>query len=72
MCLNQQRVNEAPHAAYTWEIETALKKYGIEIPFPQRDLHFRSGFREPMSNFSEAVDKDSDGTDDSLLTKSAS
>lgn len=27
------------HAAYNWEIETALGKYGIEIPFPQRDLH---------------------------------
>ena len=26
-------------AAYNWELETALGKYGIEIPFPQRDLH---------------------------------
>jgi potassium-dependent mechanosensitive channel len=31
------------HADYNWAIETALKKYGIEIPFPQRDLHIRSG-----------------------------
>ncbi len=31
-------------AAYLWEIETALCKYRIEIPFPQRDLHLRSGF----------------------------
>jgi potassium-dependent mechanosensitive channel len=30
-------------AAYYWELETALNKYGIEIPFPQRDLHIRSG-----------------------------
>lgn len=30
-------------AEYNWELETALTKYGIEIPFPQRDLHFRSG-----------------------------
>ena len=30
-------------AAYYWELETALKKYRIEIPFPQRDLHIRSG-----------------------------
>lgn len=29
-------------AAYLWEIETALNKYNIEIPFPQRDLHVRS------------------------------
>ncbi len=30
-------------ADYNWAIETALSKYGIEIPFPQRDLHLRSG-----------------------------
>ncbi len=30
-------------ADYNWAIETALNKYGIEIPFPQRDLHIRSG-----------------------------
>lgn len=31
------------HATYCWEIETALTKYGITIPFPQRDLHLVSG-----------------------------
>jgi len=30
-------------ARYLWEIETELAKRGIEIPFPQRDLHLRSG-----------------------------
>ncbi len=30
-------------ADYNWQLETALAKYGIEIPFPQRDLHIRSG-----------------------------
>ena len=32
-------------ALYIYEIETALRKYGIEIPFPQRDLHLKSGFQ---------------------------
>ncbi len=34
----------AVHAAYLWEIESKLKQSGIEIPFPQRDLHLRSAF----------------------------
>ncbi|MGD8418107.1 MAG: mechanosensitive ion channel [Pseudomonadales bacterium] len=34
----------AVRAAYLWEIHTALYKYEIEIPFPQRDLHVRSVF----------------------------
>ena len=34
----------AVQAAYLWEIDTKLKKHGIEIPFPQRDLHLRSVF----------------------------
>ncbi len=29
-------------AAYNWALHTALEKYGIEIPFPQRDLHVKS------------------------------
>ncbi|MGY3266944.1 mechanosensitive ion channel family protein [Lysobacter sp. HA35] len=31
-------------AAYNWALHTALQRYGIEIPFPQRDLHVRSLF----------------------------
>jgi len=31
-------------ARYLWELETSLRAHGIEIPFPQRDLHLRSGF----------------------------
>ncbi len=42
--INQDAVRRpgTVHAAYMWEIETSLKEYGIEIPFPQRDLHIRS------------------------------
>ncbi|MDO5610925.1 MAG: mechanosensitive ion channel [Pseudomonadota bacterium] len=38
------RRNVAVKAAYMWELDTALKNYGIEIPFPQRDLRVRSLF----------------------------
>jgi len=31
-------------SAYLWALETKLREYGIEIPFPQRDLHLRSGW----------------------------
>ena len=34
----------AVKAAYLWALDTALHKYGIEIPFPQQDLHIRSLF----------------------------
>jgi small-conductance mechanosensitive channel/CHASE3 domain sensor protein len=33
-------------AAYLWALESKLAEYGIEIPFPQRDLHLRSGWPE--------------------------
>ena len=31
-------------SAYLWALETKLSEYGIEIPFPQRDLHLKSGW----------------------------
>ena len=34
----------AVQAAYLWEIDTKLREYHIEVPFPQRDLHLRSVF----------------------------
>ncbi len=38
------RRNVAIKAAYMWELDSALKRHGIEIPFPQRDLNLRSLF----------------------------
>ena len=29
-------------ADYNWALETALRKHGVEIPFPQRDVHVRN------------------------------
>lgn len=52
--LNPKEGRAAPgswKALYTWEIETALNKYNIVIPFPQRDLHIKS-----------SVDKNDKGT----------
>ena len=34
---------ERTRALFLWEIETQLSEHDIEIPFPQRDLHIRSG-----------------------------
>lgn len=34
----------AVKAAYNWALESALARYRLEIPFPQRDLHLRSVF----------------------------
>lgn len=35
---------KAMNAAYTWAIDDALRKAGIELPYPQRDIRIRSFF----------------------------
>ncbi|PIR00654.1 MAG: potassium transporter KefA [Nitrospinae bacterium CG11_big_fil_rev_8_21_14_0_20_45_15] len=45
----------AVHAAYMWEIESALHKHNIEIPFPQRDLHLKSGFQNLFKKDMEPI-----------------
>lgn len=50
--------------AYLWELESKLREYGIEIPYPQRDLHLRSDSRhrpaEPAPMADVEVEPDTD------------
>ena len=45
-------------ADYYWALHTALETYGIEIPFPQTDLHVRDG--APLS---VRIERDTEGDD---------
>lgn len=42
------------HALLMWALDDELHRLGIEIPFPQRDLHIRSGVLDVRMNSSEA------------------
>ncbi|HEU4670402.1 MAG TPA: mechanosensitive ion channel domain-containing protein [Dyella sp.] len=50
-------------AAYNWALHTALEKYDIEIPFPQRDLHVRSWVPRPAPE-TRAPDRERDAGPD--------
>ncbi len=41
---------------YMWELDTALNKYGIEIPFPQRDVNLNVVNKQLPSMLDESVD----------------
>ncbi|MGD9842111.1 MAG: mechanosensitive ion channel family protein [Steroidobacteraceae bacterium] len=43
---------------YLWAIDDALRERGIEVPFPQRDLHLRSGRLEIAADKSLQVVRD--------------
>jgi small-conductance mechanosensitive channel len=45
-------------AAYLWALETKLTEYGIEIPFPQRDVNLRSGWPEVVLEPHDATTTD--------------
>ena len=42
--INQEtvKIRGTVHANYVWALETELRKRGIEIPFPQRDLYLKN------------------------------
>lgn len=46
--VNPEAVKRPSHmmSEYLWAIDDAFRQYDIEIPFPQRDLHLRSGFQK--------------------------
>jgi small-conductance mechanosensitive channel len=46
---------KAMNAAYTWAIDDALCKAGIEIPYPQRDIRIRSFFGEEGTDALDAL-----------------
>ena len=54
-------------AAYLWALESKLTEYGIEIPFPQRDLNLRGGWSAPKPELLEPIEDkkaNEDGEDD--------
>lgn len=46
---------KAMNAAYTWAIDDALGKAGIEIPYPQRDVRLRAFFGEEGEDALDAL-----------------
>ncbi|MEM6947453.1 MAG: mechanosensitive ion channel domain-containing protein [Pseudomonadota bacterium] len=44
-------------ADYNWALHTALEKYDLEIPFPQRDVNFRNSSPVRVHVLSEKVDE---------------
>jgi small-conductance mechanosensitive channel len=42
-------------AAYRWALDDALHRYGLEIPFPQRDIRVRSLFGKEAEAALEAM-----------------
>ena len=41
---------EGARAAYCWAICAALRKRGIEVPLPQRDLHLKTAVPVPVAS----------------------
>ncbi len=44
--------------AYLWALEGKLREHGIEVPFPQRDLHLRSGWKDPEQPLADLEEPD--------------
>lgn len=44
---------DAVFAAYHWEIRKALRRHGIEVPVPQREIRFRGEFPQALDRITE-------------------
>jgi small-conductance mechanosensitive channel len=54
-------------AAYLWELESKLAEYGIEVPFPQRDLNLRGGWparQQAVEKLQELVEDEEPDSED--------
>jgi small-conductance mechanosensitive channel len=48
-------------AAYRWAIDDALRKHGLKVPVPQRDLHLRSMFGREGEDAVRVIANNGDG-----------
>lgn len=55
--INEPRDHAVITSSVNFAIERTFRKYGIEIPFPQRDLHIRSGAIGIDNKLQDAVDR---------------
>ena len=57
------------HAKLMWALDDELRQRGIEIPFPQRDLHIRSGTLDVRMQAGEAAAADATAADKGAAVK---
>ncbi|MCJ7682139.1 MAG: mechanosensitive ion channel family protein, partial [Candidatus Aminicenantes bacterium] len=56
-------------SAVNFAIVRKFRKYGVEIPFPQRDLHLRSSIPVPLDTLEKAAPRPDPGKRSSDIRK---
>ena len=56
-------------SAVNFAIVRKFRKYGVEIPFPQRDLHLRSSIPVPLDTLEKAASRPDPGKRSSDIRK---